>query len=252
MHCRSHRVRQISGIERIEFDGNASVYGRGQTYMFGSANGLQLCIYDKTLQARATDKLDYWQTVWANLNGDPLSDDEPAYNPLETVWRLEFRFHHSVVQQFSEGSTLASGEVIGCRTYAGLCPHLQGLWRYACENFRLLESRNTFDPFWSLMSQDVRVQVETDPLIERTEYRRYYKTAQGFSGRNCEMFLGQFISLIARERVPAKKAIESARRLEFWHVIEDHYLNKGWTLKEFERHIHRLMCDRYLRKGYAI
>ncbi len=44
----------------------------------------------------------------------------------------------------------------------------------------------------------------------------------GFSGKNCEMFLGQFICLIARERIPAKKAIESAHRLEFWHVIEDH------------------------------
>ncbi len=73
------------------------------------------------------------------------------------------------------------------------------------------------------LCQDARVQVECDPLIERTEYRRYYKTAKGFSGRNCEMFLGQFVSLIARERVPAKKAIESARKLEFWHVIEDHY-----------------------------
>ncbi len=58
MHCRSRRVRQISGIERIEFDGNASVYGRGETYMFGSANGLQLSIYNKTLQARATDTAD--------------------------------------------------------------------------------------------------------------------------------------------------------------------------------------------------
>ncbi|OUM29128.1 hypothetical protein B8W76_20250 [Pseudomonas aeruginosa] len=55
-----------------------------------------------------------------------------------------------------------------------------------------------------------------------------------------------------RERVPAKKAIESARKLEFWHVIEDHYLAKGWTRRDLERHIHKLMCDRYLRKGYAI
>lgn len=81
MHCRSRRVRQISGIERIEFDGNASVYGRGETYMFGSANGLQLSIYNKTLQARATDKLDYWESVWATLNGDPFGDGDPAYNP---------------------------------------------------------------------------------------------------------------------------------------------------------------------------
>ncbi|KSG66050.1 hypothetical protein AO961_27580 [Pseudomonas aeruginosa] len=252
MHCRSRRVRQISGIERIEFDGNASVYGRGETYMFGSANGLQLSIYNKTLQARATDKLDYWESVWATLNGDPFGDGDPAYNPLETVWRIEFRYHHSIVQQFSEGSRMASGEVIGCRTYEGLCPHLQGLWNYACESFKLLSRTAVYDPFWSLISQDACVQVECDPLIERTEYRRYYKTAKGFSGRNCEMFLGQFISLIARERIPAKKAIESARKLEFWHVIEDHYLAKGWTRRDLERHIHKLMCDRYLRRGYAV
>ncbi|MFU2448705.1 hypothetical protein ACM7O6_28300, partial [Pseudomonas aeruginosa] len=25
-----------------------------------------------------------------------------------------------------------------------------------------------------------------------------------------------------------------------------------WTRRDLERHIHKLMCDRYLRKGYAI
>lgn len=49
-----------------------------------------------------------------------------------------------------------------------------------------------YDPFWSLIMQDVKVQVEADPLIERVEYRRYHKTTMGFSGKNCEMFLGQF------------------------------------------------------------
>ncbi len=34
--------------------------------------------------------------------------------------------------------------------------------------------------------------------------------------------------------------------------IEDHYLAKGWTRRDLERHIHKLMCDRYLRRGYAI
>ncbi|WP_239667247.1 hypothetical protein, partial [Pseudomonas aeruginosa] len=27
---------------------------------------------------------------------------------------------------------------------------------------------------------------------------------------------------------------------------------KGWTRRDLERHIHKLMCDRYLRRGYAI
>ncbi|MCG8906709.1 hypothetical protein [Pseudomonas sp. DP-17] len=252
MHCRSRRVRQISGIDRIEYDGNASVYGRGETFMFGSANGLQMCLYNKTLQARATDKLDYWESVWASLNGDPFGDGEPAYNPLETVWRIEFRFHHSIVQQFSEGSTMSSGEVIGCRTYSGLCPHLQGLWQYACDNYKLISREGVFDAFWSLISLDTKVQVEADPLIERTEYRRYYKTAQGFSGKNCEMFLGQFASLIARERIPPKKALEVGRTLPFWHVIEDHYTAKGYSTRDLEKHVIGLINDRYIRRGYAI
>ncbi|WEW98512.1 hypothetical protein P3T65_02045 [Pseudomonas nitroreducens] len=252
MHCRSNRVRQISGIDRIEFNGNASVYGRGETYMFGSPNGIQLCIYNKTLQARATDKLDYWHAVWSGLNGDPLGTGDAAYNPKETVWRIEFRFHHSIVEQFAQGTCLPSGAVIATQTYAGICPHLQGLFGYACEAYKLLTRDAVYDPFWSLIMQDVKVQVECDPLIDRVEYRRYHKTAQGFSGKNCEMFLGQFISLIARERIPAKKAIESAHRLEFWHVIEDHYLAKGWTRRELEQHIKNLISDRYLRRGYAV
>lgn len=252
MHCRSRRVRQISGIDRIEYDGNASVYGRGETFMFGSANGLQMCLYNKTLQARSTDKLDYWESVWASLNGDPFGDGEPAFNPLETVWRIEFRYHHSIVQQFSEGSTMTSGEVIGCRTYEGLCPHLQGLWQYACDNYKLISREGIFDAFWSLISLDTQVQVEADPLIERTEYRRYYKTAQGFSGKNCEMFLGQFASLIARERIPPKEALEVGRTLPFWHVIEDHYTAKGYSTRDLEKHVIGLINDRYIRRGYAI
>lgn len=252
MHCRSRRVRQISGIDRIEYDGNASVYGRGETFMFGMPGGLQMCLYNKTLQARATDKLDYWENVWASLNGDPFGDGEPAYNPLETVWRIEFRYHHSIVQQFSEGSTMTSGEVIGCRTYEGLCPHLQGLWQYACDNYKLISREGIFDAFWSLISLDTQVQVEADPLIERTEYRRYYKTAQGFSGKNCEMFLGQFASLIARERIPPKKALEVGRTLPFWHVIEDHYTAKGYSTRDLEKHVIGLINDRYIRRGYAI
>ena len=95
--------------------------------------------------------------------------------------------------------------MIGCRTYAGLCPHLQGLWRYACDNFRLFKSKSRLDPFWTLIFQDAKVQVEADPLIDRTGTAATTRPHWGFSGKNCEMFLGQFVSLIARERVNIKK-----------------------------------------------
>lgn len=153
------------------------------------------------------------------------------------------------IQRFDRANSVTS-----CAVFLVSPPeaHLQGLFGYACEAYKLLARDAVYDPFWSLIMQDVKVQVEADPLIERVEYRRYHKTTMGFSGKNCEMFLGQFICLIARERIPAKKAIESAHRLEFWHVIEDHYLAKGWTRRELEQYIKHLISDRYLRRGYAV
>ena len=52
MHCRARTHRDISGISEIEWATKSSVYGRGETSMFGSAAGVQLCIYNKTEQAK--------------------------------------------------------------------------------------------------------------------------------------------------------------------------------------------------------
>ncbi|TWH71294.1 hypothetical protein LX59_01577 [Azomonas agilis] len=250
MHCRARQTREFQGIESLCLDSHVSVYGRGETFTFGSASGLQLCIYNKSKQARATDKGDYWHSVWGARNFD---EEDLFFNPAETVWRFEFRFHHSVVQQFADGSkNYETGEIINTRTYADLCPHLDGLWRYACGAFRLLSRPGVFDPFWTLITEDVRVQVESAPLLDNIEYRRYYKTAQGFSGKSCEMFLGQFVSLVARERLSAKKAIRAAKTLPFWTVIEEHYEAKGVSARDLERHISRLLSDRYLKRGFAI
>jgi len=49
-----------------------------------------------------------------------------------------------------------------------------------------------------------------------------------------------------------KKALEVGRTLPFWHVIEDHYTAKGYSTRDFERHIIGLINDRYLKRGYAI
>lgn len=39
------------------------------------------------------------------------------------------------------------------------------------------------------MRDDVRVDVAVDSLVDDTEYKRYYKTSRGFSGKNVELFL---------------------------------------------------------------
>lgn len=253
MHCRARAQRNVHGISEIEWATKCSTYGRGETAMFGSASGLQLCIYDKTAQARATDKLDYWQKVW-RLTDNPFdAADECNYDPAQPVTRLELRFHHSVVQQFTLGSqNVHTGGTIGGHTYAALVPHLDGLWRYGCEAFRLLDRPGMYNPFWTLISQDVRVSVPCVSLVDHTTYKRHYKTANGFSGKNVDLFIGNMVSLLARERVGAKKAMASLKEWDCWPVIRDHYAAKGKTEHGIYLHIKELLQERTVRWGRAI
>lgn len=253
MHCRARAQRNVHGISEIEWATKCSTYGRGETAMFGSASGLQLCIYDKTAQARATDKLDYWEKVW-RLTDNPFdAADECNYDPAQPVTRLELRFHHSVVQQFTLGSqNVHTGGTIGGHTYAALVPHLDGLWRYGCEAFRLLDRPGIYNPFWTLISQDVRVSVPCASLVDHTTYKRHYKTANGFSGKNVDLFIGNMVSLLARERVGAKKAMASLKEWDCWPVIRDHYAAKGKTEHGIYLHIKELLQERTVRWGRAI
>ncbi len=250
MQCRSKRVRDISGINSFDFAATASVYGNGETYMFGSAGGVQLAIYDKTKQARATDKLDFWRSLWSQAYSD---FDTPMYDPEQPVWRIELRFHHSVVQQFAEGSiNLDTGEFIGTRSFAEFAPHLDGLWRYGFDSFKLLEQKGVYDAAWSLFAADPHVQTGVDSLIDETEYKRYYKTASGFSGKNVELFMGNMISLLAREKVGAKKAFERLKEWECWPVIKEHFENKGQSERDIYNWIRDKLTERTVRWGVAV
>jgi len=253
MHCRARNHRDISGINSLSWATKSSVYGRGETSMFGSANGIQLCIYNKTEQAKATDKLDYWQSVWRRTD-DPFDPDyQGNYNPDQDVWRIELRYHHSVIQQFAAGSVdVNSGQAIETHTFEAFSAHLDGLWRYGMNQFKLLRTPRYFDPFWTLIREDVRVDLPVESLMEDTEYKRYYKTAKGFSGKNVELFLGNFVSLLARERVGATKAFDRLKEWECWPVIRDHYAGKDMTERDIYRHIRDLLEERQVRWGRAV
>ncbi|MEE1947978.1 hypothetical protein V0R48_03265 [Pseudomonas alcaligenes] len=252
MHCRARTHRDISGINEISWATKASVYGRGETFMFGSAGGIQLSIYNKTEQARATDKLDFWEGIWKRR--DSFDDSDPQnYDPAQDVWRVELRYHHSIVQQFASGSVdLATGNTIETDSYAAFAGHLDGLWRYGLGQFKLLARPGYFDPLWTLIRDDVRVDLPVDSLVDSTEYKRQHKTARGFSGKNVELFLGNFVSLLARERVGAKKAFERLQTWECWPVIREHYAAKDMTTIDLYRHIKNLLEERHIRWGRAV
>lgn len=252
MKCRSRAFRNISGIKEIQWQMEAATYGRGQSFLFGSAGGVQLAIYNKSLQARAVDKLDYWEGVWRRR--DSFDDLDPVnYDPDQAVWRVELRFHHSVIEQFSLGSCdIHTGAFIESDNFAAFAPHLDGLWRYGLGQFKLLIRPGYFDPFWTLLRSDVYVDLPVDSLVDTTDYRRHYKTSRGFSGKNVELFLGNFVSLLARERVGARCAFHRLQDWECWPVIRDHYLAKGMDTDKLYKHIKAMLEERHVRWGRAV
>ena len=252
MHCRARTHRDISGINELSWHTKSSVYGRGETSMFGSASGIQLCIYNKTEQARSSDKLDYWESVWRR--GDSFDQDDFAnYDAAQDVWRLELRYHHSIIQQFASGSVdIKTGQIIQTDSFADFSAHLDGLWRYGLGQFKLLARPGFYEPIWTLFRDDVRVEVAVDSLFDDTDYKRYHKTSRGFSGKNVELFLGNFVSLLARERVGAKKAFSVLRKWDCWPVIRDHYAAKGMSSADVLAHITKLIEERHVRWGRAV
>ena len=252
LHCRARTHRDITGINQIEWATKSSVYGRGETSMFGSAGGVQLCIYNKTEQARATDKLDFCESIWRRRDSFDSTDPE-NYDPTKDVWRIELRYHHSVIQQFASGSIDArTGQALETDSYAAFSAHLDGLWRYGLGQFKLLARPGYFEPIWTLIRDDIRVDVPVDSLVDETEYKRYYKTSRGFSGKNVELFLGNFVSLLARERVGAKTAFDRLKEWECWPVIRDHYASKDMTERDLYKHIKNLLQERHVRWGRAV
>jgi len=253
LHCRARAQREFSTVERIEFDERSAVYGRGMSYLFGSAGAVQLALYCKTAQARATDKLDYWEDVWRRQDNPFDAADPGNYDPAVPVWRLEVRFHHSVVDQFAQGSVnLHTGEIIDTSTFGELSAHLQGLWGYGLTAFKLLSRPGCYDAFWTLIRHDVTVMVSADSLSDEVEYRRRYKTANGFSGKNVELFMGNFVSLLARERVGAAKAFDRLKDWECWPVIRDHFSDKGKTEKDVYAWLRDKLTERTVRWGRAV
>ena len=252
MHCRARAARDISGINEIQWTLESATYGKGQSFIFDSASGVQLGIYNKTLQARATDKLDYWESVWKRRDSFDESDPE-NYNPDQDVWRVELRYHHSVIQQFASGSLdVRTGQPIDTRSFAAFAGHLDGLWRYGLSQFKLLCRPGYFAPIWTLIRDDVRVDLPVDSLLDETEYKRYYKTSRGFSGKNVELFLGNFVSLLARERVGARRAFHTLKDWICWPVIRDHYAAKGMDEDKLYRHIKGILEERHIRWGRAV
>jgi hypothetical protein len=211
---RARRVIRHSGIQGLDYEFNdvAIVYGKGQSFTFGQANSMQFAVYDKTKAIADKGEQELWQPVWAQAAG---------YDESMPVIRLEARFHHSVINQFANGS----GFEAFCLT--DLKEHLTGLWQYALQNFRYDDSKTMINPAWQYFRDDIVFY-----HVKKTEvdYKRMYVNpdAQGKpSERAIKICFGHLTSIFRRNCFSLKKAFECLRNSGLWENLLELYLSKG-------------------------
>jgi len=208
---RAKRNLKVNGISSANFEAAAAsfIYGKGQTYLFGNSGSLQMCLYNKSEEAVKSDKMDFMEELWRRTPGlaDPF---EPEYQDgrdggeADTVHRLEFRIHHSVLREFEHGNFNKTGENICIREPRDLKPHLQGLWGYCLNNFRLHHSSTYIHPIWQKLTEDIHWFSIHPTFIYARDQK---KSAGPATRRNVAMWLGNHLRLAARKGFTTKHVV---------------------------------------------
>lgn len=247
LRAKAKRSFAFTGIDDWQGDLRAvSVrYGRKESLTFGSASQLQMCIYDKILECNHSDKLSYWQSIWKQTPAahDPFISE---YREGDGVTRLEFRLHHTVVEQFSKGT----GKGLNIRNMVTLSNHLTGLWQYCINNFRLHYSKKYIDPVWQLLLEDVVIHKPAANFM----YKRSYKAGSSKSKRNVAFFIGNALRLYARQHKSLGSFVAFLMRSGLERELKE-YFGFAKTSDDLAELIHWSLYDKYeklLAEGAAV
>ncbi|KEI71425.1 hypothetical protein [Endozoicomonas elysicola] len=253
MTCKSRRVSNYFGIDKAEFTVSdvSCVYDRAQSFKFGSAGAVQLAIYNKTIQARDFDKFDYMEHKWQEST--QLDDGSSGYDPESDVFRFEVRFHHSVIQQFALGTcNKETGEIgVKMNTYTEVIKHIQALWQYGLRSFKLKYNSNYLDPIWTILLEDIVFKYPESAYKDNLHYKRYYKKATSFSGKNYQLYIGNLLSACARKGLKFKRVLRELQGSVIWDDIAQHYEKKNTTENQLIERLRESYQERILM-GYSI
>ncbi|NOV28347.1 hypothetical protein [Methylomonas sp. ZR1] len=213
---RARRVMRNSGIQSIELDAHdaAIVYGKSQSFTFGKADSLQFAVYDKGKAVKDKGELPLWLPVW--VQSDQFDLDVP-------IWRFEARFHHSVVEQFANGSGFSA------KSLKDIASHLSGLWSYALNNFRLDDSVTYINPFWQWLRDDLHFYHQRKLDID---YQRKYKSAlqDGLpNDRSVSICFGQLASIYRKKRLTFSQAQQHLLHSGLWDLLCSMYIRRNKT-----------------------
>ncbi|UZR30215.1 hypothetical protein [Methylococcus mesophilus] len=219
---RARIARRYDGISDAEFEGLSDVsvcYGKqaAESLTFGKAASLQLCLYDKSKQIVHADKVDFMQGQWGEFT-------EGEFDPTQPVWRVEARFHHSVVNEIGEGL----GKTL--KRWLDVVPHLTDMWRYALTINRAKDG-TYIDPIWQLLRDDPEFRVPAQG------YKIVRKKKEDVSAvaRNFGNVLGNLISLYAREGRNADYILIQIKRLSIYPKLLEHLARRGQAKDQVEQ-----------------
>jgi len=211
---KARRVFKYSTVESMDFDVSdfSVVYGKGNSFTFGSASTLQFGLYNKLKAVKEKGELPLWLPVWSQCED---------FDEQEDIFRFEFRFHQSVIEQFANGSGFEPFSL------SDLEPHLNGLWQYGLNNFRLDDTKTYINPFWQWLRDDVKI-VHSQMLD--IDYKRLYQSPSDDgvpSDRSISICFGQLCSIYGRNGYDLKRASQHLQNSGIWQNLADMFNRRG-------------------------
>ena len=185
----SRTIKSYDGLASLDLSDlnmSAATYGGKsaiKNYTIGRASALQFCIYDKTVEMKMSDKVDFYHQEWGTFSMG-------TYVPLEPVKRIEARIHHKIMRE------IGTGMEKDLESFLAVSEHLTDIWRYALIRNRLDLNKTTIDPFWQLILEDAEFYCPADGL----HIQRKKKNDVTAVGRNFTAIIGNLISVMARNR----------------------------------------------------
>lgn len=224
---------QHSSVDNFDHATHIVEYGSSESILYGQSSSIQFNFYNKSKEALAHDKLDFWQNVWLQRKDQ---HGQPIYRIGEPVMRAEWRIHHSNLLQFIPASAkeyaqtdniplcdAKTGEIIclgtlkqyklnqtiyqhaqvdltnatefrPLTTYFEASQYLDSIWQYCLKRFRLhLRSKSRYIDPLWTVLHD-DISWETQPVIFK---RNYTKKSEGVE-KNIGLFIGNGLTLAAR------------------------------------------------------
>jgi len=226
-------IRTFDGLSELDLSdvslavASYGTKGKAKNYLVGKANALQVAIYDKSLEIKSSDKVDYFTDEWNCFSVG-------TYEKEKKVTRVELRFHHKITREV--GQHLG----IELESFLQVSEYLTEIWRYGLECNRLMQDKDYIDPFWQYLIQDC---VFYNP-DSGAEIKRKKKEDVSAIGRNYTAILGNLLSVMARN--PAFNENEvylQLKRLAFFDDMVRYYK---------ERHISKGQMVELIKKGLAL